>query len=353
MLITLFLILLAAGAIHSLGQLVKLSRFDVLAVILIFLLLSHELELSGLINRIAIYMIRLLHGSTVFLYVSLAVIVYFSSSIIMNDTAIFVFTPLALTLSSIASVDRCRSIAIVCIAANLGSALTPFGNPQNIIIWIHYRVSLWRFFSTISPSFLAMLPLFLLYVYILVYRAKPLEVRMVLPSIRFRVLNASIALVLLGLTVFLVQIELWYYALAIVVAAMILLDPYVFKGIDYVIIAVFALMFIDFSVLSTYIIGLAKQFLASRIGLYIVSVIASQAVSNVPATIILIQYTRDWATLAVGVNIGGLGLLYSSMANVIAIRLARISIKKFHKYYIPFFLVALLTGLTILFLLYP
>ncbi|MFC3853866.1 hypothetical protein ACFOSD_13885 [Salinispirillum marinum] len=68
--------------------------------------------------------------------------------------------------------------------------------------------------------------------------------------------------------------------------------------------------------------------------------------SNVPANILLAEFTSDWRTLAWGVSVGGLGFMLGSLANLIALRLARQPglWKEFHAWSLPLFAVSLLLG---------
>ena len=50
------------------------------------------------------------------------------------------------------------------------------------------------------------------------------------------------------------------------------------------------------------------------------SVISCQVISNVPSAILLSQFTENYADLLVGVNIGGVGTLISSLASLITFR---------------------------------
>ncbi|MCH8167003.1 MAG: cell division protein ZapA [Proteobacteria bacterium] len=58
-------------------------------------------------------------------------------------------------------------------------------------------------------------------------------------------------------------------------------------------------------------------------GMMTTGALLSQVISNVPAAILLEGFTDDWRTLAWGVSVGGFGLAIGSMANIIALRLAR------------------------------
>src|SRR5690554_6797570 len=73
------------------------------------------------------------------------------------------------------------------------------------------------------------------------------------------------------------------------------------------------------------------------------SVVVSQFISNVPATILLASFTDDWQALAWGVSVGGFGLAIGSLANLIALRLARVEglWREFHLWSLPALVLAL------------
>ena len=50
------------------------------------------------------------------------------------------------------------------------------------------------------------------------------------------------------------------------------------------------------------------------------SVFSCQVISNVPSAILLSEFTENWRELLVGVNIGGVGTLISSLASLITFR---------------------------------
>ncbi|HET7330112.1 MAG TPA: citrate transporter, partial [Dyella sp.] len=75
--------------------------------------------------------------------------------------------------------------------------------------------------------------------------------------------------------------------------------------------------------------------------LYLGGIVASQLISNVPATVLLLQRAPDAMALAVAVNVGGFGVVIGSLANLIALRLAKQphGMRLFHEVSIPFLLV--------------
>jgi Na+/H+ antiporter NhaD/arsenite permease-like protein len=134
----------------------------------------------------------------------------------------------------------------------------------------------------------------------------------------------------------------------------LLLYPKVFRRLDWPLLLVFVLMFIDLRVVAglpwvSRLLGEAGLSQASH--LYLSGIVTSQFISNVPATILLSAHSTDWLHLAWGVDVGGFGLLIGSLANLIALRLGgrRASLLAFHAWSAPFLLLTgILTGLWLL-----
>ncbi len=98
----------------------------------------------------------------------------------------------------------------------------------------------------------------------------------------------------------------------------------------------FALLFdrrslkVDYALLFTFLfffgltgnlkIMLARQF-AHGEHVFLLSALASQIISNVPAALLFAKFTTNWKALLWGVNTGGFGSLFGSFANLIAWRL--------------------------------
>ena len=74
---------------------------------------------------------------------------------------------------------------------------------------------------------------------------------------------------------------------------------------------------------------------------YLAAIVTSQFISNVPAAILLDGHVRDLPALAAGVSVGGFGCVLGSLANLIALRLAKVphGLREFHRIGIPFLIV--------------
>ena len=108
--------------------------------------------------------------------------------------------------------------------------------------------------------------------------------------------------------------------MAVVVPAMIFLDRKAFWAVDYKLLLLFSLLFIavgnlgHLDILSTW----ARQTIGGHE--FWISLLLSQFISNVPATVMLSPYTENWAPLLLGVDVGGLGTLIASMASLISFK---------------------------------
>jgi Na+/H+ antiporter NhaD/arsenite permease-like protein len=120
-------------------------------------------------------------------------------------------------------------------------------------------------------------------------------------------------------------------------------------GIDWLLLAIFVLMF----VVLRGVAGLPEvratlghvDFSGTGMA-YVGAAVLSQFISNVPAAILLAEYSNNWPALAHGVAVGGFGLAIGSLANLIALRMVK-SEKiwwHFHWLSIPFYLMALFLG---------
>jgi Na+/H+ antiporter NhaD/arsenite permease-like protein len=242
-----------------------------------------------------------------------------------------------------------RLIIFEALAANAGSALTPIGNPQNLYLWQQSQVSFASFTVAMLPLTLLLLgALALLTVFCFSGRPNPPHEREADAAVDRPLLLTCLALYL----PFLLMTDLHHAPGALAALALIFLVAYrqVLARIDWGLLLVFILMFIDLRLVGA--AGPVRTFfagagLAQVENLYLAAIAASQVISNVPATILLAQYTHDWRVLAYGVNVGGAGLAIGSLANIIALRMApeKRAWWVFHAYSVPFLLVTGAIGL--------
>jgi len=345
-------VVLASVAPNPVSSYPSLVDGPTIAALTGLLLLTKGLELSGALDRLGH---RLVDAMATERAVALCLVATAAalSTLLTNDVALFVVVPLTLGVCRITPLPATRLIVFEALAVNAGSMLTPIGNPQNLFLWQLGQVPFGQFVLHMLPL-VAVLMLLLLGLTALVFRAAPVgrDGHAASPPLDRPLMAVSLLLYL----PFLVATDLHHAAAAVAVVLMVfaLLRRQVLAQLDWGLLLVFVLMFIDLRLLA----GLeAVQQAMQGLGLerashlYLASIAASQVISNVPAAIALAEYSRDWRVIAYGVNVGGFGFMVGSLANLIALRMAgdRRAWLSFHAYSLPFLALAAVLGWALLF----
>ena len=239
--------------------------------------------------------------------------------LLTNDTALLTFLPLsALTLRA-AGEERYLGWAFLLqnLAANLGGMLTPFGNPQNLYLYSHFAIPAGEFLGVMLPPFLLSVALILLCC--LRVDPEPVAVPARAETVDARRTAALTVLFLLAVAMVL-RLLPWQAGLPVILLTLALLDRKALAGVDWGLLLTFAAFF-------TFSGNLARMEPVRRLfsellshGTMLVSALVSQVISNVPAAILLSQFTADYRGLLLGVNIGGAGTLVASLASLITFR---------------------------------
>ena len=251
----------------------------------------------------------------------LGLLCFFSSMIITNDVALITFVPFTITALKLSNQTKklIWIVTVETIAANLGSMLTPIGNPQNLYLFSKFNMSMGDFISTILPY--ALLSLVLIVASCLFVGRDSLESPKNKTENNFSKLHIGIyiALFIIALlTVF--RVIPYLVTVAITIIAILIFDRKVITKVDYSLLLTFVFLFIFIGNLGE--IKPISDFLKSIINdnEVLVGVISSQVFSNVPAAILLSKFTENAKDLLIGVNIGGLGTLIASMASLISFK---------------------------------
>ena len=277
------------------------------------------------------------------------------STFLTNDVALFIVVPLTLTLKKWCALPINRMIIFEALAVNAGSLLTPIGNPQNILLWGRSGLTFPAFTGQMLPLALAMMATLLVLCWFC-FPAKKLAFQSsdLTPSWQPLLVWSCLAFYLIFLAALEMQKELW--GLVIIAVGFLLLARRVVLSVDWTLLLVFIAMFIDVYLLTE--LPVLQQSLAgvsslSEGQLWLTAIGLSQVISNVPSTILLLNYVPPSMLLAWAVNVGGFGLLPGSLANLIALRMAadRRIWWRFHLYSIPMLLWAAAVGYGLLLLL--
>ncbi len=287
------------------------------------LILARGLEASGMLNVLARALMTHLHQQralALFLVLAAALL----STLLTNDIALFVVVPLTLGLRHLAVLPISRLIIFEALAVNAGSLLSPIGNPQNILLWQQSGLTFWGFVLQMLPlGTLCMFGLLGLTAWrfpatkIALHAQPPAQ-----PSDHGLAYLCSVLFVC-----FVTAVE--YKQAAWGLIAVLLIIGWQARALilhaDWPLILVFMLMFVDIGLLSHWSVLHAWLELLGQGGATAqlwTAALVSQFISNVPATILMLQYTPPSAAIAYGVNIGGFGLALGSMANLIALRMS-------------------------------
>lgn len=254
---------------------------------------------------------------------ALALLCFFSSMLITNDVALITFVPFSVVALSMSgkSDKLIFVIALETVAANLGSMLTPIGNPQNLYLFSFFSMELGEFFGTVLPY--GLLSLVIVFAAAMLCGKEKITLteteNVPTPSKRKCVLFACL-FVLALLTVF--RVVPYGITLAVTLACFLAFDRQTVPNVDYSLLLTFVFLFVfignlgNIPAVSSWLSGI----IAGRE--VTVGVAASQVFSNVPAAILLSGFTTDAQALLVGVNLGGLGTVIASMASLISYKLA-------------------------------
>lgn len=255
------------------------------------------------------------------LQIILIIAPFFAAMLITNDVALITFVPFTISILQMAKEEKRIILVLVLqtIAANLGSMATPIGNPQNIYLCGFFKLDMMNFFVTMIP--ISLLSLIILGVFSILCKNRNIQIHF--PE-KLSISNKMELEVLLGLfilcllTVFHVLPHL--VLLFIVVGVIFFLDRELFKRVDYILLLTFVFFFIFAGNMSN--LDSVRNVLQSWMekDALMTSVLASQIFSNVPAAILLSNFTENAHDLLLGVNIGGLGTPIASLASLITIK---------------------------------
>ena len=253
----------------------------------------------------------------------LILLCFFTSMLITNDVALITFVPFALMALGLCGQQKLaiRVVVLQTIAANLGSMATPVGNPQNLYLFSASGMGAGEFFAVMLPLSALSLALLLAATLLLPAEDIRLDVSWAELSLPRRELLVYGALFALNLLVVL-RVLTWPLALVITAGGVLLLGKKeLFRQVDYALLLTFVGFFVfvgNLGRLEAVSAWLSSALVGREI---LLSALLSQALSNVPAAILLSGFTDNFPGLLVGTNVGGLGTLIASMASLISYKL--------------------------------
>ena len=300
----------------------KMSYIDFNVLILLFNLMVVVAAFKELkvLDSIAIGLLKKCNTYTS-ISLALVFITFISSMIVTNDVALITFVPLSIVIVRKANINVLKIVVFQTLAANLGSSFTPMGNPQNLFIYSFYNLSPIDFFKITLP----IVVLAVLFLVLLVFKDKKMNLSLDLEDVKIDnkrdvYLFGGLFLIIL-LSVF--HVIDYKVTFLITIVMVLILNKKLFSQVDYSLLITFIGFFIFVGNIST--MDVVKNFmegiLNSPKSTFLASVLSSQVISNVPATMLLSGFTNHFKELLLGVNIGGMGTLIASLASVISYKI--------------------------------
>lgn len=294
----------------------------VLAILFCLMLIVAALSRIGTFNVLTnklLAKVKTLRGISLLM----SLMAFFMSMFLTNDVSLVTLVPFAIMVLEPFGENRklMYTLIIMTVAANLGSMLTPIGNPQNLYLYEQYKVGLGEFLYLMLPYSLLSLAIVVTLTFILIRETKelPKVAKQFDEHISLVKLLIYIALFILNI---LTVIGLIHYliSLLITMVVMMILDRRSFLKVDYNLLLTFVFFFILIGN-----IGRMDAITGALSGLVSnnpvpAAILSSQIISNVPAAMLLSAFTKDGKALIIGTNLGGLGTLIASMASLITYR---------------------------------
>ena len=320
----------------------------VLGILLSLMIIMAGLQKTGLFDSIGAKLLGKTSTTRQLAFI-LVFLCFFFSMLITNDVALFTFVPFAMIM-----LKKCKQekllipvLVLQTIAANLGSMLTPIGNPQNLYLYNLSGMGMGEFIGVMLP-YTVISGVMLCIAIVICCKKEPitevaiesvqesrnkgdgnlnpekrkaLQEKEALEKGRNLIKNTVyITLFVLSLcvVVHLVPFEMVLLAVILLVFNM---DRKVLTQVDYCLLLTFIAFFIFTGNMGN--ISMVRDTLQQLVAgkELAIGVISSQAISNVPAALLLSGFTSDYRELLIGVNLGGLGTLIASMASLISYKL--------------------------------
>ena len=344
---------------------------DMPTILLLYALMviSAQLRLGGFYTRIVLQMAPLTDRPRLFLLIVMLTSAILSA-VLANDIICLAFTPVLAVVLLNSRLNPLPFLLGLAISSNIGSAATIIGNPQNMLIGQVGRLHFGEFLLWCGPpSFVALATSYLYLCWL--YRGKLVvsagrsipQKGDAWPAFNRWQSSKGLFVTLALVVLFFTPIPREISALA---AAGLLLcsrqmrSKHILGLVDWHLITLFCALFVVIHSIELYQVPSKIIAILSDAGIHLsdlltltgVSVILSNLVSNVPATMLLIQFLdpsnpAEWYTLAVSSTFAGNLIIIGSIANLIVIEQAKafdieISFKDHARVGVPVTLLSLL-----------
>ncbi len=133
-------------------EILRAIDFRSLSILFSLMVVVQAFSLNGAFTFLSLKIISGVKKSWLLIF-ALVCMCFFFSMFITNDVALITFVPLTISVLQSAGLSSLILITIVLqtLAANLGSMLTPVGNPQNLYLFNLMKCDVWAFIKIMLP----------------------------------------------------------------------------------------------------------------------------------------------------------------------------------------------------------
>ena len=287
--------------------------------------------------------------TTRILCLALVAMPFFVSMFVTNDVALITFVPF--TIYTLKNIDKEKYtapiVALQTVAANIGSAAMPFGNPHNLYLYSYYDLTGSQFFPVMLP--VAAVGLGCLALASLALKCEPVHLEYEKNERVESPAHLALYAVMLAASILSVVNVLDYRILTpAVLILMLVFSRKPLAKVDYGLLLTFVFFFIFSGNIGR--IPAIRAFLENCLNsdAFLTGLLTSQIISNVPAAVLLSGFTANWKALILGVNVGGLGTPVASLASLISLKCYYREIPEHRGKFLGVFTLANLAGLAVL-----
>lgn len=245
---------------------------------------------------------------------------FFGSMLVTNDVAIITLVPLYIIIANQYHLNIAYPVTLITIAANLGSSVSPIGNPQNIFLVEYYRLKIQSF---IMQSFQLLVLGTIIMIVLIMFNKKEMIVSKSTQSINIKKMDVMWVAFLF----ILVLLAQFHFINMIIPSIFVIIKAarqkrQLLYHIDYALLLTFIGFFLIVGMIdrTLWVTQSIKYFTEAPKDIFLISVGISQIISNVPGAVLISQFSHCFDAIYWGVSIGGLGTLVASLANLLAFK---------------------------------
>lgn len=326
-------------------QYIEYVDLRTLAILFSLMCVMAGLNKLGLFKKIAEGLLKKAH-TVLGLSLTLVLLCFFFSMLITNDVALITFVPFTFTTFGMLDESKKKyiipTIVFETIGANLGSMMTPIGNPQNLYLYGKAGMGFSEFILLMLPYTLTSLVLLLISIFAVcrndIKKDKKAEAKekavvsqgffsLTLTELFAKSSTKYHAKLIMYLMLFIVALLTvlgflpYPIMLFITFVLVLLVDRRTLLKVDYSLLVTFVGFFVFIGNMGR--IPAISEFMGKIVSGNEVAtaIISSQVISNVPAALMLSGFSDNYRALIIGTDLGGLGTLIASMASLISYKM--------------------------------